>query len=83
MGKKTADGGDGDRGSELAVDSRVRFNPGTDDESPGVVVDDYGEMTGEAVDIGEHHFADPARRWAVLLDSGSLVFADSEQLVPD
>jgi hypothetical protein len=68
-------------GSELAVDRRVRFNPGTEDECLGVVVDDFGEMDAQSVDIGEHHFADPARRWAVLLDGGALVFADSEQLV--
>lgn len=82
-----ADKSAGDRGeesgSELAVDSRVRFNPGTDDECLGVVVEDFGEMEAQAVDIGDHHFADPARRWAVVLDGGGLVFADSDQLVAD
>jgi hypothetical protein len=83
VGKQTAGEDNDDRGSELAVDSRVRFSPGTDEESLGVVVEDFGEMEGQSVDIGEHHFADPARRWAVLLDSGNLVFADTEQLAPD
>ena len=83
MSKKTADDKDENRDSELAVNSRVRFNPGTDDESLGVIVDDFGEMVPQAVDIGPHHFADPARRWAVVLDGGTLVFADSEQLIPD
>ncbi len=83
MGKQAAVNGDNGRDSELAVDRRVRFNPGADDEDHGVVVEDFGEMPAVAVDIGGHHFADPARRWAVLLDSGSLVFADTDQLVAD
>ncbi len=83
MAKKTAGDEDKSRDPELAVDIRVRFNPGMDDESLGVIVEDFGEMVPQAVDIGPHHFADPARRWAVLLDGGTLVFADTEQLVPD
>ena len=64
------------------MNSRVRFNPGTDTESLGVVVEDFGEMVAQSVDIGGEHFADPARRWAVVLDSGTLVFADTDQLAP-
>lgn len=51
------------------------------DLSPGV--EDFGEMTAQPVDVGGHHFADPARRWAVLLDTGNLVFADTDQLVAE
>ena len=40
-------------------------------------------MAAQAADLGGNHFADPARRWAVLLDTGSLVFADTDQLVPE
>jgi hypothetical protein len=40
-------------------------------------------MTPQAVDIGDNHFADPARRWAVLLDTGTLVFTDIDQLLPE
>jgi hypothetical protein len=47
------------------------------------VVEDFGEMAAQAVDIAGHHFADPARRWAVLLDTGTLVFIDTDQLVPE
>ena len=65
------------------MNSRVRFNPGTDTESLGVIVEDFGEMVAQSVDIGGKHFADPARRWAVVLDSGTLVFADTDQLVPE
>jgi len=68
---------------QIAVNSRVRVYPGTDAETRGVVVEDFGEITPTAVDIGDSHFADPARRWAVLLDSGSLVFTDTDQLVPE
>jgi hypothetical protein len=66
----------------LAVNMRVRVYPGTDAESPGVIVEDFGEQAGQAVDIGGRHI-DPARRWAVQLDTGNLVFADSDQLVPE
>ena len=57
--------------------------PGTDAESRGVVVEDFGEIQAFGVDLGGQHFADPARRWAVALDTGGLVFVDSEQLVPE
>ena len=83
MAKQGAGDGKRGRGSELAVNSRVRFNPGTDTECLGVIVEDFGEMVAQSVDIGGEHFADPARRWAVVLDSGTLVFADTDQLVPE
>jgi hypothetical protein len=75
----TAEGGEPD----VAVDSRVRVYPGTDAECLGVVVDDFGDSAGYAVDIGDNHIADPARRWAVSLDTGALVFVDSDHLVPE
>jgi hypothetical protein len=75
--------GSGEHGSELAVNCRVRVNPGTESEAGGVVVEDFGEMTAQAVDIGGQHFADPARRWAVFLDAGPLVFVDTHQLRPE
>jgi hypothetical protein len=83
MAKKPAGDDAKEGGSELAVDTRVRFHPGTDEECLGVVVDDFGEMDAQPVDIGDQHFADPARRWAVLLDGGTLVFADSDQLIAE
>jgi hypothetical protein len=61
---------------------RVRVYPGTDAEGPGVIVEDFGDLAGHAVDVGARHI-DPARRWAVQLDTGNLVFADSNQLVPE
>ncbi len=62
---------------------RVRVYPGTDAECRGVIVEDFGELSDQAVEIDGHRIADPARRWAVQLDSGNLVFADADQLVPE
>ena len=72
-----------DDDAQFEVNSRVRVYPGTDAETRGIVVEDFGEMTPQGVDIGDNHFADPARRWAVLLDTGSLVFIDTDQLLPE
>ncbi len=57
--------------------------PGTDAEVRGTVVEDFGDTAGHAVDIGENRLADPARRWAVTLDTGDLIFVDSDQLVAE
>lgn len=76
-------GTSGGSGTHLAVNMRVRVYPGSNAERRGVVVEDFGEMAAQAVDIGDQHFADPARRWAVLLDGGTLVFADSDELVAE
>jgi hypothetical protein len=63
---KRASGSAGDIGdSPVAVNARVRVYPGTDGEVGGTVVEDFGEMAGHAVDIGENHIVGPARRWAV------------------
>ena len=37
--------------------------------------------SGYPVDIGEHHIVDAARRWAVRLSDGSLVFVDDDDIV--
>jgi hypothetical protein len=47
------------------------------------VVDDFGEISGHAVRVGEQEFAGPARRWAVRLDAGGLVFVDSGDLTAE
>jgi hypothetical protein len=46
------------------------------------VVEDFGDLAGQSVNIGDRIVA-PARRWAVALDAGGLVFADSDQLVAE
>lgn len=69
-------------GRGIAVGVSVRVYPGTDRERLGVVVEDFGDDFGERVHIGEHHIADAARRWAVRLGDGGLVFVDSSDLTP-
>jgi len=73
---------EGETGGHLAVNMRVRVYPGMDDESPGVIMEDFGDMAGQAVDIGGRHI-DAARRWAVQLDTGNLVFVNTDQLAPE
>ena len=75
-------GNKGQTDAHLVVNMRVRVYPQTDAESPGVIVEDFGELAGQAVVIGGHQI-NPARRWAVVLDTGGLVFADSDELVPE
>jgi hypothetical protein len=67
----------------LAVDSRVRVYVDTDDEVRGIIVEDFGDLAGHAVDVGDVHISDAARRWAVLLDAGTLVFVDSHQIAAE
>jgi hypothetical protein len=67
----------------VEVGTRVRVHPGTDSEMGGVVVEDFGDMSGHAVQIGDQQFAGPARRWAVSLDAGELVFVDSSDLTAE
>ena len=52
-------------------------------ESRGIIVEDFGEMAAQPVEISGQHFADPARRWAVQLDTGDLVFVNTDQLVAE
>jgi len=67
----------------VAVNVRVRVYPGTDFDVGGTVAEDFGDLAGQGVDIGENHFVGPARRWAVELDGGGLIFVDSDQLVAE
>ena len=81
---KVASGTAGDTGdSPVAVNVRVRVYPGSDGEVRGAVVEDFGDLAGHVVDIGENHIVGPARRWAVALDAGGLVFVDSAQLAAE
>jgi len=78
------DGGADNAGdAEVSVNQRVRVYVDTDAETRGVVVDDFGDDAGHSVDVLDSHFVDPARRWAVLLDDGTLVFVDSHQLAAE
>jgi hypothetical protein len=68
--------------AHLAVNVRVRVYSGTDAESPGVILEDFGDLAGQAIDVGGRHI-EPARRWAVQLDTGNLVFVNTDDLVPE
>ncbi|WP_319435951.1 hypothetical protein [Mycobacterium sp. RTGN5] len=81
MKKSAGKRSDGDEA--IAVDKRVRVYVDTDDEVRGVVLEDFGDLAGHAVDIGDVHISDAARRWAVLLDAGTLVFVDSHQIAAE
>jgi hypothetical protein len=71
------------RGEDIAVDMRVRICPHTEAEARGVIVEGFGDTGGYGVDIGTHHIASPARRWAVQLDNGELVFFNSADIDVD
>jgi hypothetical protein len=73
----------GEEPEMVSLNQRVRVYPDTDDETHGVVVEDFGDAAGYGVDLGEVHIADAARRWAVLLDDGTLVFVDTHQVTPE
>jgi hypothetical protein len=73
---------DGSADDGIAVGVSVRVYPGTDRERLGVVVEDFGDSAGQRVHIGQHHIVEAARRWAVTLGDGGLVFVDSSDLAP-
>ncbi|MFY2789167.1 hypothetical protein [Rhodococcus sp. KRD162] len=71
--------------NELTVGSRVKVlirTPATDDadgqetREAGAIVEDFGVQPSDST---SREWA-VARRWAVALDSGRLVFADNEDL---
>lgn len=64
------------------IDARVILYPGTDRETSGRIIEDFGEFTAHSVEINDTHIADPARRWAVITDTGSLEFLDTTHLGP-
>jgi hypothetical protein len=45
-------------------------------------VEDFGDSAGHGVQVGQEQIADAARRWAVSLGDGDLVFVDSGDLAP-
>ncbi|WP_155915823.1 MULTISPECIES: hypothetical protein [unclassified Mycolicibacterium] len=65
---------------EIAVGSTVVVYPGTDDELHGSVVEDFADLAGTAVEVAGERFVEPARRWAVNLDDGGLVFVDDDSI---
>jgi hypothetical protein len=64
----------------VQVDAAVRVYPGTSREMTGIVIEDFGDISGQAVDVGEHHIVDAARRWAVQVSDGTLAFVDDADI---
>lgn len=77
MVKSNANSGEA---AELAVNSPVLVHPETDQQQGGVIVEDFGPSAGQAVEVGSTRIAAAARRWAVRLNSGDLVFVNSDEL---
>ncbi len=65
---------------EVAVGSSVLVYPGTDEELHGTVVEDFADLAGTAVEVAGERIVEPARRWAVNLDDGGLVFVDDDSI---
>ncbi len=80
MAKRVSRGAGDSAPPPLAIDAPVVVFPGTDQQQGGVIVEDFGESAGQAVEIGGNRIVGAARRWAVKLNDGTLVFVDSEQL---
>ncbi|MFC9357391.1 hypothetical protein ACFTZB_12545 [Rhodococcus sp. NPDC057014] len=67
-------------GPELTVGVRVLVRRSAGADLTGEVVEDYAAVTDPGG--GGHEWA-PVHRWAVALDDGRLVFADTEDLTID
>jgi hypothetical protein len=72
-----------DRDTQVAVGARVRVLPGDSTGGFGVVIEDFGERSGVDARTGADQIALAPRRWAVVLDDGGLVFANSDQITVD
>ncbi len=64
----------------LLSGSSVVVYPGTDEELHGTVVEDFADLAGTAVEVAGERIVEPARRWAVNLDDGGLVFVDDDSI---
>ncbi|MFC9356550.1 hypothetical protein ACFTZB_08200 [Rhodococcus sp. NPDC057014] len=64
----------------LTVGVRVLVQRKAEEAAPGAIVEDYAHLTDTA-ERG-HEWA-PVHRWAVALDDGRLVFADTADLTID
>jgi hypothetical protein len=63
----------------VAVGMRVLVRRESEEAQAGEIVEDYAALTGTQ---RGHEWA-PVHRWAVALDDGRLVFADTENLTAD
>ncbi|MBJ7290509.1 MAG: hypothetical protein JHC79_16510 [Williamsia sp.] len=58
----------------------VVVDTGDGSSARGVIVDDFGDLAGTPVGIGTERVA-TARRWAVDVDGGHIVFVDDSALL--
>ena len=64
----------------LGAGARVLVRRPSEPAQTGRIVEDYAELA----DLGERgHAWAPVHRWAVALDDGRLVFADTDDLTAD
>ena len=64
----------------LCTGARVRVRRPSESAQTGRIIEDYAELTD--TDERGHTWA-PVHRWAVALDDGRLVFADTDDLTAD
>ncbi|MEN0135473.1 MAG: hypothetical protein AAGC80_10015 [Rhodococcus sp. (in: high G+C Gram-positive bacteria)] len=67
-------------GPELTVGTRVLVRRKAEADATGEVVEDYAALTEPG---GAGHAWAPAHRWAIALDDGRLVFADTDEVTVD
>ena len=80
MVKRDSHGRDESGPDDLGVNTPVVVYPESDQQQGGVIIEDFGESAGQPIDVGSNRIVEAARRWAVRLNSGDLVFVDSHQL---
>lgn len=66
-----------EEGGRFAVGSQVRLTDGSN--ASGEIVEDFGTLAGTQVVVDSHRTA-RARRWAVALDDGRIVFVDDDAI---
>ncbi|WP_009474867.1 hypothetical protein [Rhodococcus sp. JVH1] len=66
---------------DVVVGARVWVRRDSDAPSPGVVIEDFADLSQSEGLLGRDWA--PVHRWAVALDDGRLVFADDGELDPD
>ncbi|KAF0965558.1 hypothetical protein [Rhodococcus sp. T7] len=64
--------------ADVAVGARVRVRRDADAPAPGVVIEDFADLSQSEGLLGRDWA--PVHRWAVALDDGRLVFADDGEL---
>ncbi|MFC0449104.1 hypothetical protein [Rhodococcus jostii] len=76
MSDQKSDAQSGSR--ELVVGARVQVRRDPDGSVPGVVIEDFADLSQSEGLLGRDWA--PVHRWAVALDDGRLVFVDDGEL---